>query len=155
MICSGTFVEWCFWLLNVVPSGYFMMWPIRILNWEDFDQLLSKTSHCSPCRSFPHFCVKIWSTFQFFLQLVSCSGFEADGSLRFFRSGISIHEYASIDLRNVKGLVKQNENFRKEFSSASKRNLVAKNQRRKRKLFGRRVFRSNEVRQTKEIPFFV
>ncbi|CAF4244661.1 unnamed protein product, partial [Rotaria sordida] len=37
-------------------------------------------------------------------QLVTCSGYAKDSSLRFIRTGIGIHEHASIDLRNIKGL---------------------------------------------------
>ena len=37
------------------------------------------------------------------LQIVSCSGFGKDGSLRIVRSGIGLNEQASIDLRLVKG----------------------------------------------------
>ncbi|CAF4302107.1 unnamed protein product, partial [Adineta steineri] len=35
-------------------------------------------------------------------QLVTCSGNRKDSSLRFIRTGIGIHEHASIDLRNIK-----------------------------------------------------
>ncbi|CAF0960255.1 unnamed protein product [Rotaria sordida] len=37
-------------------------------------------------------------------QLVTCSGYAKDSSLRFIRTGIGIHEHASIDLRNIKGI---------------------------------------------------
>ena len=37
------------------------------------------------------------------LQIVSCSGYGKDGSLRVIRSGIGINEAASIDLAGVKG----------------------------------------------------
>ncbi|CAF4245853.1 unnamed protein product, partial [Rotaria sp. Silwood2] len=37
-------------------------------------------------------------------QLVTCSGNAKDASLRFIRTGIGIHEHASIDLRNIKGI---------------------------------------------------
>ncbi|CAF0914954.1 unnamed protein product [Adineta steineri] len=37
-------------------------------------------------------------------QLVTCSGNRKDSSLRFIRTGIGIHEHASIDLRNIKGI---------------------------------------------------
>lgn len=37
-------------------------------------------------------------------QLVTCSGHGKDSSLRFIRTGIGIHEHASIDLRNIKGI---------------------------------------------------
>ncbi|CAM4789835.1 unnamed protein product [Rotaria magnacalcarata] len=37
-------------------------------------------------------------------QLVTCSGNSKDSSLRFIRTGIGIHEHASIDLRNIKGI---------------------------------------------------
>ncbi|CAF3432385.1 unnamed protein product [Rotaria sp. Silwood1] len=37
-------------------------------------------------------------------QLVACSGLAKDSSLRFIRTGIGIHEHASIDLRNIKGI---------------------------------------------------
>ena len=36
-------------------------------------------------------------------QIVSCSGYGKDGSLRVIRSGIGINEAASIDLAGVKG----------------------------------------------------
>ena len=39
----------------------------------------------------------------FSLQIVSCSGYGKDGSLRVIRSGIGINEAASIDLAGVKG----------------------------------------------------
>lgn len=38
------------------------------------------------------------------IQLVTCSGHGKDSSLRFIRTGIGIHEHASIDLRNIKGI---------------------------------------------------
>ncbi|CAF3984446.1 unnamed protein product, partial [Adineta steineri] len=37
-------------------------------------------------------------------QLITCSGNGKDSSLRFIRTGIGIHEHASIDLRNIKGI---------------------------------------------------
>ncbi|CAF0797251.1 unnamed protein product [Didymodactylos carnosus] len=37
-------------------------------------------------------------------QLVTCSGFSKDSSLRIVRTGIGIQEHASIDLRNIKGI---------------------------------------------------
>ncbi|CAF0840644.1 unnamed protein product [Didymodactylos carnosus] len=37
-------------------------------------------------------------------QLVTCSGYAKDSSLRVIRTGIGIHEHASIDLRNIKGI---------------------------------------------------
>ncbi|CAF4596571.1 unnamed protein product, partial [Rotaria sp. Silwood2] len=36
--------------------------------------------------------------------LITCSGNGKDSSLRFIRTGIGIHEHASIDLRNIKGI---------------------------------------------------
>jgi hypothetical protein len=38
------------------------------------------------------------------VQLITCSGNGKDSSLRFIRTGIGIHEHASIDLRNIKGI---------------------------------------------------
>lgn len=35
--------------------------------------------------------------------MITCSGNGKDSSLRFIRTGIGIHEHASIDLRNIKG----------------------------------------------------
>ncbi|CAF3642646.1 unnamed protein product [Rotaria sp. Silwood1] len=37
-------------------------------------------------------------------MLITCSGNGKDSSLRFIRTGIGIHEHASIDLRNIKGI---------------------------------------------------
>lgn len=37
-------------------------------------------------------------------QLVTCSGFGKDGSLRIIRNGIGINEHASIDLEGIKGM---------------------------------------------------
>ena len=37
------------------------------------------------------------------LQIVSCSGYGKDGSLRVVKSGIGINELASIDLPAIKG----------------------------------------------------
>ncbi len=39
------------------------------------------------------------------VQVVTCSGYGKDGSLRVIRSGIGINELASIDLSGVKGQI--------------------------------------------------
>ena len=40
----------------------------------------------------------------FFLQVVTCSGGGADGSLRIVRNGIGVLEQASIELSGIKGV---------------------------------------------------